>query len=431
MSSDLAGTGPRAPAGASQSEQERRAALVVMQRRATGVLAAVAALWVALVTLADPQQAWVGYAVAAAEAGMVGGLADWFAVTALFRHPLGIPIPHTAIVAARKEQFGQTLGAFVQENFLSADVIGQRLAEAQAGRRIGALLARREHAERIADHGARLVVAAAEATGDEHVSALIDAEVRDRIAAVPAAPIAARILRLLTVDDRHEELLDSLLLTLDRFLHDHRALLHHRFTQDAPWWLPDVIDDALFNRIFEGVTRVLREVEGPQGRELRARIHAEVEAFVTRLETDPEMAGRAEEVKAELLAHPQLGAWTTRVWAELKAALRRQAADDASALRAWMATAVTAGGQRLIDDPQAAAALEAVLQQLVRSGVAQLRDEIAGLVSNTIARWDSAETSERLELLLGRDLQFIRINGTVVGSMAGLAIHAVAVAVSG
>lgn len=396
-----------------------------MKWRATGLLATVAALWLVLVLTTD-DSGLSGYVIAAAEAGMIGGLADWFAVTAVFRHPLGLPIPHTAVVAARKDQFGVTLGEFVQQNFLSADVVGAQVAKAGVARRAGRLLADPGNAARIAGHLAELVARLAHSTRDDEAVSLIETELRRRVAQIDAAPAAGRVLRLLTVDGHHEELLDEVLGILDRFLVDAQPALHARFTADAPWWLPEPIDEAIFNRLYRGVRNILAGASEEGSHGLREQIHAAIDDFVTRLEYDPVLAQRAEEIKQDLLASQQVRQWVSGMWTELKAQVQVQAVQPRSVLRARLVHLVVSTGGRLSDDEAAAARVDQVAEQLVRAGVEQFADELTGLVSTTVSRWDAEETSDRLELLLGRDLQFIRINGTVVGALAGLTIHLVA-----
>ena len=221
-----------------ESEAERRADLKTMKTRATGLLVGVALVWVALLLLTDDAGV-AGYAIATFEAAMVGALADWFAVTAIFRHPLGLPIPHTAVVASRKDQFGVTLGQFIQENFLTPDVVGPRLAELDVASRAGAWFADPVNADRAAAHAAGMIDRLAESSGDDDVITLIEHQVRRRVEATDAGPLAAGGLRLLTTEGHHEQLLDELLALLDGFLVTNQHTMRERFTTESPWWLPE------------------------------------------------------------------------------------------------------------------------------------------------------------------------------------------------
>ena len=412
------------PPPQSANDQARRALLRQGRRRATGLLVAVAAVFVGF-QVWDSDATWAGYAEAMVEAGMVGGLADWFAVTALFRRPLGLPIPHTAVIVERKDQFGETLGDFVQTSFLTPDIITERVRAARVVPRLAAWLAAPDNAARVARHAADATVTAADLMRDDEVHRAIEDVARRRIEGVPLAPFAGRALGVLTEDGRHHDLLDVVLRAVDTFLADNRASLRARFGAESPWWLPDAAEDRVFDRLLDGARSVLREVAGNPDHELRLDVDARVRRLVDDLQTSPDMLARGEELKRDLLTQPELRAWVTDVWTDIKSGLRTQADDPDSELRRRLADTVASVGQRLLDDPALAERVEKGIETGVRYVAEQFSDEIATMVSGTISRWDGRETSDRLELLLGPDLQFIRINGTVVGGLAGLAIHAI------
>ena len=405
-------------------EADRRRQLATMKRRATAVLVLMAAVFVALTVLTD-DHGWAGYARAAAEASMIGGLADWFAVTAIFRHPLGLPIPHTAVIPERKDQFGATLGEFVQQNFLSPDVISERVRESRLGTRAAAWLADPANADAVARYGAELVVSLADVVRDEDVHRLMEEEAGRLVDSLPLAPIAGKALRLMTEQQRHEELFDAVLRGLERFLDENAPAFRQRFGRESPWWVPEAVEDRIFERLLDGVRRLLQDANDPD-HEVRKRFEERVAELTVQLETSPAMRERGDRLKHDLLEHPALRQWSTSLWTEVKATLRSQAADPESELRRRLAAAVAAGGERLLADPALVARAERAAEVAVARIADQFHGEIAGLVSGTVARWDGEETANKLELLLGRDLQFIRINGTVVGGIAGLAIHAVA-----
>jgi uncharacterized membrane-anchored protein YjiN (DUF445 family) len=405
-------------------EAERERELRVMKWRATGLLVVVTIAWVCVAALGT-KDGWMGYLRAGLEASMVGGLADWFAVTALFRHPLGLPIPHTAIIKARKDQFARTLGEFVQEHFLSADAITSRIRASQGVARSAAWLANPANANAVAGHVAEIAVRIADVARDEDVQRMIDNEIRNAVERVPLAPLAGRALRFMTVQQRHQELLDALLKGGQRVLVEHRAELHARFAEQSPWWLPGAVEDQIFDRLLNGVISLLDAVNRDPEHELRREFDRRVAEFADRLEHAPELRERGERLKHELLSQPQLRAWTASLWCDIKANLRAQAADPDSELRRRLADAIAAAAMRLRDDPDLQRSADELLDTGVRYVVSHFHDELVSLVSGTIARWDADETSRRLELLLGPDLQFIRINGTVVGGLAGVAIHSV------
>jgi uncharacterized membrane-anchored protein YjiN (DUF445 family) len=396
-----------------------------MQRRATGLLIVMAGLFLIVVGSAS-DEGWSGYLRAATEASLVGGLADWFAVTALFRHPLGIPIPHTAVIRERKDQFGRTLGEFVQENFLSPAIITDRVRGARVPERAAAWLADRANAERVASKTADLLVGLADIINEEDVNLLVHEQISRAVESVPLAPLAARALQLVTTEGRHQDVLEAALRGVDRALGDYEPQLRAQFEHRAPWWLPGAVEDRIFERLFLGLRTLLADVAANPDHELRARFDTWLTTFIDRLEHAPDLRARGEDLKHELLAHPAMRQWSAGLWGDVKAALRVQAASPDSELRQRLADMVVAAGTRLLEDPKLRDKAEDVLESSVRYVAEHFDTELAELISATVARWDAEETSDKLELLLGRDLQFIRINGTIVGLLAGVAIHGIA-----
>jgi uncharacterized membrane-anchored protein YjiN (DUF445 family) len=416
-------TRPRSSSGPPVREEAQRIhRLHTMKRRATGLLVVMAVAFVVITVFGD-NTGWTGYVQAAVAASLVGGVADWFAVTAVFRHPLGVPIPHTAVIVERKDKFGETLGAFVQENFLSSDAMTARLREAHLARRLGDWLADRANAEAVARHVADVAVELADTLRDEDVQGVLHEQVRRGLENVPLAPLAGKVLRGATEEGRHQELFDAVLRGVGRSLDEHRETLRSRFEEESPWWVPTAIDHRIFDRLLDGLCSFFDSINADPDHELRVRLDDWINQLAERLEHSPEYRVRGEQLKGELLDHPELRDWLGSLWIDAKAALRSQAADPESELRQRLADAVGAAGSRLRSDPALAAKVDDVIEWGVRYVGEHFHAEIAGLVSGTLARWDAEETSRKLELLLGPDLQFIRINGTVVGGLVGLGIH--------
>ena len=405
-------------------DEQRRRQLAVSKRRATSLLAAVTVLFV-VTTVWGGGSTWVGYLQATAAASMVGGLADWFAVTALFRHPLGLPIPHTAIVVERKDQFAATLGDFIQESFLTPDAVVARMRAAGVVGRLADWLAEPANATRVAKEVADGVVALADLLNDDDVHRAIDGVLRSKIEAVPLAPMAGQALRFVTRDGRHEEVLDRLLAGLRRYIEDHREDLRQRLTKKSKWWIPEAVDDKIFDRVLDGFCDALSDMEGDRRHELRRELDGRLARLAIALETSPVLRKRGERLKHDLLAQPELQRWVAELWADAKKSLRADAAEPDSKLRRYVADGIVSLGGKLQTDAALAARAEALLETLVTYVVAHFKGEIANLVSGTVARWDAEETASRLELLLGPDLQYVRINGTVVGGAAGLLLHAI------
>lgn len=393
-----------------------------MKARATGLLIFAAVVFVVVHTTTDGS-GWAGYVEAAAEAGMVGGLADWFAVTALFRHPLGLPIPHTAIIPTRKDQIGESLGIFVQENFLDDDLLAARMHQFGPAERIGRWLAEPDNAQRLAGQTSSVIEGVTGVLRDDDVAAGLEAVVTRRLETVDLAPILARGIDIAVEGRHHQAALDAGLRGLDNLLVDNTDLLRRRLRDESPWWVPEVIDDRVFAKISSGIRSLAADILADQGHELRGHVDARTRDLAERLRSSPELIARVEQVKIELLDHPEVRAWMGTLWEHVKRALIAAADDPDSELRHRIESALTSAGQSLVDDPELRAKVDAWLETVVRYVATHSQGEVADLIATTVAGWDTVETSRRLELQVGRDLQFIRINGTVVGALAGLGIH--------
>jgi uncharacterized membrane-anchored protein YjiN (DUF445 family) len=407
----------------------RQRRLASARRRATALLAAVTALFLA-VTIAGVHGTFPGYVQAGAEAAMVGGVADWFAVTALFRHPLGLPIPHTALIVARKDQFAGTLGQFVQENFLTADVLAERIGSARLVPRLGGWLASEANAARFAGHGAELMVRAADGLRDEDVQRILTGGLTRVIESVDVSPLAGQLLRVIIKEDRHAGLVNEMLTGVDRYLGSHYDELLDRFEVEAPRWVPDAVYRRVFDRLYGRVREKLMTMAADPADETRVQFETWIAGLPDRLENSPELRERGEQFKREVLASSGLRELSSSLWEHAKQTLRVQAGDPSSDLRRWLADVLVMAGQRLGSDPALGESLERIAESGARALADQFHEELAGLVTGTIQRWDAEQTSSQLELLLGRDLQFIRINGTVVGAGVGLALHAIVMALA-
>jgi uncharacterized membrane-anchored protein YjiN (DUF445 family) len=361
---------------------------------------------------------------------MVGGVADWFAVTALFRHPLGLPIPHTALIVERKDQFAATLGRFVQENFLTADVLAERIRSARLVPRLAGWLADQANAARFAGRTADLVVTVAENLRDEDVQRVLTAELSRAIDAVEVAPLAGRALRVIIAGGHHSELFNIILSGADGYLASHYQEIRELFEAESPRWVPDAVYRRVFDRLYARLRQRLVAMAADPNDQARKQFEEWIAGLPDRLETSPDLRERGERLKRDVLGSAGLRDWSSSLWQKAKEGLRIQAADPESELRRRLADALVAAGWRLASDRRLQEGLDRMVESGARALADQFHDELAGLVTGTIERWDAAETSSQLELLLGRDLQYIRINGTVVGAAVGLALHAIALALS-
>jgi uncharacterized membrane-anchored protein YjiN (DUF445 family) len=403
--------------------EERQRNLDRMKRRATGLLVVMGAIFVAT-SILEPQHSWIGYIRATAEASLVGGVADWFAITALFRHPLNIPIPHTAIIPSRKDRIGRSLGNFVQNNFLSPDVLTAKLRAAQISRRAAEWLSIPENAGTAAKNLASILKSAGSVVRDEDVHALLDRSVVEPLRQVPIAPVLAKGLALLTVDDRHQQLLDRVIHGLTRLVAENEALIRDRIREESPWWVPKVVDDRIHQKVLGGIERTLFEVGADPDHPLRHQFDELLADWMVQLQDSPEVIARAEAIKQQVLDPETSGRLAASLWAELKQFLGRQTVSDNGAPGA-VARGLSALATAALEDEVLLEKIDGWVIGAVLHVVEQHRGEVGGLIAQTVSSWDPNETSRRIELLVGRDLQFIRINGTLVGGLVGLLIYTV------
>jgi uncharacterized membrane-anchored protein YjiN (DUF445 family) len=400
----------------------RLQALRRMKGLAGGLLLVAAAVYIVCRTVGHGHGGW-GYLQATAEASMVGGLADWFAVTALFRHPLGLPIPHTAIIPRKKDQIGAGLAGFVSDYFLTTEVIGERLATARVPQRVGEWLAQPEHARQVAAELSSAIGGIATVLHEDELRNAVAAFADQRLRELNLAPMLARVIEALCDSEQHQALLTVILRATMRFLDENRAVLRHRVAVESPEWVPEWVDDRVFAKGFTALQSFLAEVSVDGEHEMRHNFDRQVRGFAERLRTEPEQAARIEAAKLELLDHPVVRDWLSTWWVSAKTFLVDGAADPQSQLRRAVEQVAVRVGETLRDDPEVGVRVEEALQRVSAHVIANYADDLAALISSTVQRWDTRETSRRLELQVGRDLQFIRINGTVVGALAGLLIY--------
>jgi uncharacterized membrane-anchored protein YjiN (DUF445 family) len=363
------------------------------------------------------------YLNAAAEAAMVGALADWFAVTALFRRPLGLPIPHTAIVPTRKDSLAESLEQFVTENFLSEEVVAEKMRTAEVSRRVGEWLADGNHAERIVAEGARTVGAALPKLGDDDVVAFVNGSLLPRFVKEPLSPIAGHFVQSVVEDGAHHALFDLLLVEAHDWLADNRELLADVVGPRAPRWSPQWVDRMVIDRIHREALAWLADVRDNQSHPARRAVDRLLAQLADDLQHDPETMERFESWKARMLTHPDMGSSLTAVWDAMRTALIGAINDPDSALRIRAIKALQDLGRRFQEDESLRDRVDTRAAEAVGYVVRTYGTEIVSVISDTIERWDGREAAARIELHVGRDLQFIRINGTVVGALVGLVIY--------
>jgi len=408
-------------------EAEKKRGLRKMKLVALSFLLGATAIFLAMsIWQSAGAPAWAGYVRAAAEAGMVGALADWFAVTALFRHPLGIKIPHTAIIPTRKDAIGNSLGDFVGANFLSEQVVRERLRRVGVAKRLGGWVAEDANAERVTAEVATVVRGVVAVLRDEDVQAVMEQAVVTRVVAVPWGPPLGKLLGGVFSDGAHHKLVDLMCDRAYEWVKDNHASMLRVVSDRAPSWSPKFVDSMVGDKVYGEVLSFTWLVKTDPNHPMRLAIDKFLAEFAADLQTDPVLMERAEQVKQQVLAHPEVQNVIGSAWSTAKRMLLDAAEDPSSELRKRVREGLISLGTRLSDDDALRDKVDSWLEGAAAYVVLNYRDEITTLITDTVQRWDAEETSRKIELQVGRDLQFIRINGTVVGALAGLLIYTVA-----
>jgi len=411
----------------SAADAERRTGLRRMKVVALSFLLGATVIFL-VCTWAQAQGAadWVGYVRAAAEAGMVGALADWFAVTALFKHPLGIPIPHTAIIKRKKDQLGEGLGAFVRENFMSPEVVETKLRDAQVAGRMGKWLADASHAERVGAEASTVLRVVVEMLRDDDIQQLLDRMIVKRIAQPQWGPPIGRVLASLLEEGRQEALLQLLADRAFEWTLNADEVIERVIERDSPTWSPRWVDHLIGERIHRELMDFTDKVRRNPDHELRRSATKFLFEFARDLQHDDSTIAKAENVKEQIMAREEVAKAAETAWTTAKRIILESVDDPSSALRSRIADSVVHIGESLRDDSDLRDKVDNWIVRAAQHLVEQYGTEITAIITETIERWDADEASRRIELHVGRDLQFIRINGTVVGSLAGLVIYSVA-----
>ena len=407
------------------------ARLRAMQRLALALLA-VAAVTFVLARIYEPLHPGIGYLRAFCEAALVGGLADWFAVTALFRRPLGLPIPHTAIIPENKDRLGQALGEFVERNFLSPEVVAAKLAEIDGAEVLAGWLTDRARAQAIAVGLTGLLPRLLDALSEEPLRDFFRDKLESALQRIDLAPLAAGLLDTLTAQDRHQGLIDQLVVQAERFLRDAEPDIRVRVRAKTAWlWQKLGVDEKIADRLIEAAEEALAEIGRDPSHAWRQRFTQLVRDYIVALRGSEVQQQRAERLKQAVLSYPGLGQYLGGVWDSVRARVRDDAAKDDSTIRANVEDTLMWLGERLRADPVVRDALNGWMRTVLIDVVRSRRNEVAGLIADTVRRWDPRTVSDKVERAIGRDLQYIRINGTLIGGLVGVVLHAASQAFSG
>ena len=403
-------------------DAERRRGLRQMRLVALSLLVFAAVVFLATLRVKD--QGFWGFVNAGAEASMVGAMADWFAVTALFRHPLGLPIPHTALIPRRKDMLAQSLQDFMGENFLREDIIRDRVLSAQISDRLANWLLEPANARRVVDEASHVTTLGLERMRDEAVAEIVEEAVIPRLREEPISPIAGSLLGEVVRDKAHYGLVDLALGEFHRWLTENPETFARVLAERAPWWAPHQVNDLVITRMHKEALKWVSEIRDNPTHQARIALDDLLADLADDLLHDEATIERAERLKVRILDHPQLMETVLSLWRAFRSALIAALADPEGPLRTRIQSEVERFAQRVVAEQDLRARLDGYVADLAAFAVNRYGTELTAVISHTINRWDGKETASRVELFVGRDLQFIRINGTIVGGLVGVAIHA-------
>jgi uncharacterized membrane-anchored protein YjiN (DUF445 family) len=403
--------------------EEKLARLRAMQRLATALLVFML-LVLALSVAFEDWHPWLKWVQAFAAAATVGAIADWFAVVALFHHPLGLPLPHTAIVPRNKDRIGESLGHFVEHNFLTAQNVLRKLEARNLSLEGARWLARAESADDIAARFCTFVPGLLDALRDEDVKRLFDRAVTSQIRKIDVADMASGVLGTLTAGGRHQALLDRALRALEAWLVANQAAITDKFSA-ASKYTPRVFDRYIVSRFVAGIIALSHEVAQNPEHDIRRQFDAATEQFIAKLSTSPEYRAQAEALKQDLITHLERENYYAVVWEDLRQRLKADVGREDSVVRGHVREIVRKLGSGLAEDEALQAKINAWILQTVERAVVRHRHQVSGLITEVVRGWDTREVTQKMELEIGKDLQYIRINGTLVGGLVGLLLHAV------
>ena len=401
-------------------------ALRKMRVVATGLLVTMAALFLLARYLQPIHPVW-GFVRAFAEAAMVGGLADWFAVTALFRHPLGLPIPHTAIVPRNKDRIGDTLANFLRTNFLIPRVVARRMNRLDVAGAAGRWLAQPpQEGGRIRRGASRLFAEMLTAFDPQRLGGMVKAGIGSRLRATEVSPILGQLLKAAIAEGRHVPLMESVIRWAGQALAANepvvRAMVHERAGAILRW---TGLDETVADKLIDGLDKLLHDMADDPDHPIRLKIEEGLDRLAWDLQYDPDMRARVEAMKADLIANPAMQRWLDGLWEQAREGLLRLARDPEAVTASKLGETLRQLGQTLQSDPRLAATINRFVRRAVVGIAADYGDGIVRLVSETVRGWDADTVTSRLENAVGRDLQYIRINGTLVGGSVGLVLHVV------
>lgn len=408
-----------------EGEEQARRALHRNRLLATGLLALM--IVIAVATHLVPSPGWpVRLLRAGAEAGVIGGLADWFAITVLFRHPFGIPLPHTAILPSNKDRIGRSLGSFVERNFLIPEIMLPKLRQADLTGKLAGWLALPETASMVTDWVVTLVNRLLEAGHSAQVNELIQHTVSQHLRTLDIAPLLGRVIEVITTSEESDILFEKVVETIESWIKSKRAQIDEMVEQRSRWWIPSTINRRIGAAIVDGTIDLLQRLRQRDSR-VRVQFGAAAASLADSLMTSTEQRDKIQRVKNLILDDAEVRSWLASSWRGLAHRLMQELSEPGSNIRSTIYSAVLALAQSMQEDALIRTWIDTLIERIATQ-LFQWRGEIGSLIAEVVRNWDPQTVSDRLELVLGSDLQYIRINGTIVGAIVGCAIYLLSVA---
>jgi uncharacterized membrane-anchored protein YjiN (DUF445 family) len=397
-----------------------------MQRLATALLIVMLAVLI-LANVFFSVHPSVGYIRAFAEAAVVGALADWFAITALFRQPLGLPIPHTAIIPRNKDRIGASLGRFVESNFASPEVVAAKLASVDLSGKLATWLSEQGRTDLFADYVTRLIPELLDSMDERHVQRFVSAGMLEKAARIDLGPLLGEAVVMLTAEKRHQRLLDKLLREADEYVTANEARIRQRVRENTAWfWQRLSMDEKVGESVVAALREVVAEIARDPEHPLRLRLDAAIAKLASDLATSPEYREQIAAHARKLLEHPALRDYAAGVWRDIRNGMREDIDSEESAIRAWMRSVMGSGTHTVLQNPDLRERLNNWMRDVLVEAVQSHQRDVGRLIADTVREWDTQTVTRRIERQVGEDLQYIRINGTLIGGLVGLTIYTIA-----
>lgn len=367
---------------------------------------------------------WLAYVRSFAEAAMVGGIADWFAVTALFKRPLGLPVPHTAIIPEQKNSISESLGGFVESNFFDPKQLEEKINSFHLEDQIEDWIKKKENIEMISETIAGFIPKLINSLDDDQVRLFIETRLLNRVEGQDVAALIGRLLHLLITNRKHEAVFDQLLKVAKKLLDENSDAIRKKIKEESPWFVPDVMSKKIYEKLVLNLESTFKTAADDPNHPLRIRFNEAVEAFVEDLKGSEEAHKKIEEIKQELLGNPVVDEYFSKMWQDIKHYILENLTHPDSSIKEQLQKSVYNMSYKLLDDKELRQKFYDWIKEKILELAVEYKSTISNMISSTMKKWDKDEISEKLELYVGKDLQYIRVSGTLVGGMIGLTIHA-------